>query len=519
LILETALGGRINELACLPVDCLQQVEGKWVLKVYPQKGAELILRPFPQDLVPVVTEAVAYMCSITEAGRQIVRNLRHQPQVDWLKVKSSTEALTYYTRKFSYEWRKLFSLYTHSSVFFKQAGLFVDAIGLERRLGSNKAAAVYLGTNVNIFKKLVVRQESLRNGVYLFGTERRELKQLHTHSPNFNTVLRGNSPHALSIKNMEGFYQVHLFYASKVVSTVLDDELRRQFLDLPSGFEFDPAFEEKYGMTIQPVIRRGSLSILEPEDALCVIPFGLFTKNFVVRTNRYQLVSSSMFSRWLAEARSTEDSLFSKHKIIDPRTGDVAQLTWHDLRHWLNTIYKQGGLTDLQVNTILGRKNLYQARVYDQTPSTDRATALDEMMGAIRRGGALGKIPDTYNSISLDNRALAEEYLHAAVRLLNPMPHGGCALNLALKPCPHSLSCLTVNDTGEPCNHLLVDIHDESQFKELSIISQNSKEIRNHIEEMGGEGGKQYQHFIRVEQSVLRLIELRKLRLKEEKGS
>lgn len=67
----------------------------------------------------------------------------------------------------------------------------------------------------------------------------------------------------------------------------------------------------------------------------------------------------------------------------------------------------------------------------------------------------------------MTDRQTAEQYLKAAVRIVNPMPHGGCTLDLALKTCRHSLSCLSVNERGDCCESLVVDVENEGQFIEL----------------------------------------------------
>ena len=84
--------------------------------------------------------------------------------------------------------------------------------------------------------------------------------------------------------------------------------------------------------------------------------------------------------------------------------------TWHDIRHWLNTVYKQGGLTDLQVNALLSRKSLAQARVYDQTLAIDRSKVVQDLLTSIRQDKAIGQIQETYNILGMTDRQTAEQY-------------------------------------------------------------------------------------------------------------
>ena len=119
---------------------------------------------------------------------------------------------------------------------------------------------------------------------------------------------------------------------------------------------------------------------------------------------------------------------------------------------------------------------------------------------------------ETYNILGMTDRQTAEQYLKAAVRIVNPMPHGGCTLDLALKTCRHSLSCLSVNERGDCCESLVVDVENEGQFIELKKINDDANTIREYIQANGGEGGHQDVHFSRVARSTARLLEVRQLK-------
>ena len=86
--------------------------------------------------------------------------------------------------------------------------------------------------------------------------------------------------------------------------------------------------------------------------------------------------------------------------------------------------------------------------------------------------------------------------------MVNPMPHGACAHNLALKPCQHSLSCLAKGTNGKPCEDLIVNVQDDAQRLEIERLSRDANLIKNHILTAGGELSPQYQHFKNIELSA-----------------
>lgn len=311
------------------------------------------------------------------------------------------------------------------------------------------------------------------------------------------------------MKNMEAHYETALNDYDHIrmpVMEVLDEAVIRQIEGARPVFKEDPLFEKTYERKLQPVVRTANSVLLEPEDALFIIPRYFLSTHMRARSNQYTTVSSGMFSVWLFDCSKSGNSLFFENNVVDPKTGEIVKFTWHDLRHWLDTTYKQGGLSELQVNTILGRKDQKQGAVYDQTPALERSAVVHELIASIRGNKAVGVVQDTFNEISLANRQTAEAYLLAAVRIVNPMPHGGCLHNLALKPCPHSLSCFVEGPSGEPCDHLIIDSTDKAQYVELKWVRDNAETLQEYIKSAGGESSPQFTHFQNVAKSADRIL-------------
>lgn len=509
VVVAAATGLRVNELACLPENCLVEQAGKWVVKLFPEKGGQLVYRSFPQDLHPAVESAIEYIRNHTSEGRAIARRLKESPGLNWPQVRKSEKALIYFSRKFASQWLQRFSLFTPRGVYFRTADQFVDAIGLKLRFGTAGRAAEYLGTSHRVFKKLIACQEGMIRNEYMYEKPFGVFHVLDSTVDDWKARIQFH-PHVPTVSKMEEFYEVSLKDDENVrlpIINILDEAIKCQLDNALFLFVEDAMFEKCYELSAQPLVRNADKVLLEPGDALFVIPRNFLNPTMPSRTNQYTPVCSTMFSGWLSDCCEKENSLFVTNRVIDPNTGDVAKFTWHDLRHWLDTTYKQGGLSDLQVNIILGRKDHKQGEVYDHTPALDRSTVIHKLMEKIRQNEAIGMVQDTFNEISLTDRKSAEEFLRAAVRVVNPMPHGGCLHNLALKPCPHSLSCLVDGTSHDPCDHLVIDSNNEAQFVELKWVKTNAETMQKHFESTGGELSPQYEHFQNVANSAGKIID------------
>lgn len=506
LVINTAIGGRINELACLPLDCLVKQEDKWLIKLFPEKGGRLFFRPFPQEMYPAVKAAVDFIIEHTNEGRDIARKLRLIPGIDWRKVTRSHESFRYFVSKFASDWTKNNSLFTPKGCYFFTSGIFVDAKKLLERFKKASKAAAYLGTTTRVFNKLMRCQEMMSEKVYLYGKSSNDLAPLTCDVPNWSRKLRVH-PHALSANLMERFAEVHISapWMREIVREVFDEALAYQLQDKVYPFVSDPRYENNFVRKILPIVRKDAATLLEPEDSLFIIPRNLLSYS-TVRTNEFSMVSERVFQAWRNDASRAEGSLFRRYNILDPRTGSVIDFVWHDIRHWLNTVYKQGGLSDAQVNLILGRKDLAQGQVYDHTPALSRSLILQNMMRRIREDKAVGTIQTTFNKLKIENRKTAEEYLTAAVRVINPMPHGGCAHNLALKPCQNHLSCLATGKDGKPCEELVVDTEDNAQRLEIKRLAHDALLMMRHIANAGGGASPQYEHFDNIQKSAAFLL-------------
>lgn len=506
LVINTVIQGRVNELATMPKDCVVENEGLTSLIVYSEKNGFLNVRTFPQVLVSAVRNAVDFIVEHTNEGRAIAARLRMSQTLDWNKIIANELALRYFSKKFASVWVTENVLIDPDAVWASSLGKKVDANGILRKAKfSTVTAANDLGVSYRTLGQLVERQEAAKNGYYLLisGSQRTYVTE---EMPEHFVDVRRN-PGAISVKVMSKFLEIDLFPFRTVIADILDAALKCQLSQRSySMVTIDEKIESHFFKTMTPVVKdSGNKIVLEPEQALFIVPENYLT-TYTVRSNKFTLLTHNMFREWLTGAAKKGDSLFSKYNVIDPATGDVAAFKWHDVRHWFQTVYKRGGLTDLQANMLAGRRVSDQIGTYDHRSVTERTTELAELRNAVRSGVAVGTVAETFNVLRIVDEPEAELYLSAATVVTNRMPHGICTLNIAQTPCPHHLSCFVKGSEGSICNELLLDGGDQRQVNELMRLLENSKGLQSYLVSLGGEGTSQFRHFQRVEQNLVKIL-------------
>ncbi|WP_141719110.1 hypothetical protein [Pseudomonas poae] len=494
-VLEVVLQGRINELATLPVDCLNK--DMCALRVFSEKSGLLDFRIFPRVLLPVVERSLTFLKSTTEEGREIVKRLRQDKSLDWSRIVKEPSALRYHVKKAVSQWVIENNLLDPSSVWCQSQKKFIDPkYFLICNRYSKVRAAEQCGLSYKSFLELHDKQVALTQGkVLLINQSERffcdPFNLSHCRKVRIN-------PKALSLKALERKLEYSLYGYKEVVREILDEGLRAQLLGqkipLP---KFDSYFENEFSKIILPVVAIDGVTILEPEHALFIVPRSLLSTE-VTRLNDYSLITHGMFREWLNTSMTGEFSLFSIRGIIDPKTGLTPNFKWHDVRHWMQTIYLKGGLTDIQASMLAGRRLARHAAVYDQILAKDRSIGLAQMREDIREGKVFGVVPDTFKKIRLSSESAAEEYLSASTQTVSWMPHGSCSLNVVLTPCQNHLSCFVDGKTGKCCSKLVIHIEDRQAEQQLEKIAENAKFMISHIKNLGGEHSPQFGHFEKI---------------------
>ena len=502
LAITIGAGFRVGEVATLPADCLLRINDKLHLLHRPEKGGKPVPRPIHPLLADVVEDAVGKLIDATSEARAVAKRLRMNPQLDWARILDDRAAFRYFTAKWAHEWTcdPNHSMINPDGAWHTKGKCFIDAIGAYEAAGRNKVqAAKALGMCRETLADLIKAQEAAR---------RDELP------PVCNAKNRGKArsswdtdQRVISMKKLEEHCSAMLKASRRdVVQDIIDEaqalQLQGRVYPAPS---LDEGLEERFQRQARPLLRdNNGNAILYQDEALLIIQKYALSDQRGTKEGDFTSLTEHSIARWLAgEGRSlgtgnNEDSVFGRLGIIDPRTGETAKFTTHDIRHWLNTIYQNGGLTEDQLALIFNRKYKKQNATYDQTGSKVRT---DRLKKAVRDKVAVGQVAESYSLLAEFSREEAEDYLQAVLRMVNPMPHGVCTLDWSTAPCPHHLSCFSCNDE-KPCEHLIVEPEHESTAKELERMQRESDLIVAAIASQGVDDSPTLDHFKRISRNV-----------------
>lgn len=496
-----ATGFRINELATLPKNCLEERDGTFGIRYIAEKVRRLEVRFIPSDMVPAVQKAINHIIEITEPGREAVKALKGNPGYDWIGILDDKAATEYFVKKFCHEWtsspRNL--MINPDGVWVEKEKRIIDIIGEIEKAGSKSAASRTLKISRTSLDGLLAAQLNARKGL-LPCTIASRGKDVRT---DWDTDGR-----VISYLKFIDHCKIHMDTMERERWRGYIDEARQMQLEgkVYPAPALNPELEKSFIRRIRPVVEdRDGNSLLEPEDALLIIPRYVFSEARVTREEDYRLISDGNISRWFSgEIRSHgtgnhEDACFNRLGIIDPETEEIVKFTSHDIRHWLDTTYAEGHMPEEIISLIFSRKP-GSNHVYDQTSKKQR---LENIRQAIRDGKSLGYVAENYNRLATFSRADAEQYLLAGTRMVNIMPHGNCSLSWGMEACPNHLSCFAgCGDIG-CCEHFSLDMSDEEQVREVKRIE---REAEATMEYMGGEG-VQFEHFSKIKRNIGLLFE------------
>ncbi|MEE4246977.1 MAG: hypothetical protein V2I33_16310 [Kangiellaceae bacterium] len=509
----TASGLRINECTTLPRDCINKIDDNRIQIIhYPEKGGPIVPRPVPVELTDMVLDSYERIIKITEPGRQAAKKLSNENLINWTNVMQNDDALQYFVKKWAHEWtsKEENNMLNPKGAWDEPRKRFVDVLGeLKKHNGHKINTGKALGIDRSKVTKMAKLQEAAIRGDY-------HTVNFITHKgikrTNWDTDSRAISTQVLA-KEIGNKNVINSRF-NQIINQVLEDalqmQLRGKVYPLP---DFDEALEKQYARTIEPLITDGeNKAILYLHDALLVLPKYYLSEQRATDYRDISILRDRAIASWMAgEKRSYgtknhEDSVFSRLGIIDEDTDEPVKMTSHDIRHWLNTVYQQGGLSQDQIALIFNRKVKKQNQTYDQTSNAERQRRI---RAAIKDNEALGRIADNYTAIADYSRDEAEDYLEAVTRMINPMPHGLCMLDWSTTPCPHHLSCFDCDSSEpSPCEHLIIDKKSDEQIIEIQRIHKESNLIVEALELQDLTDSPQIKHHKRVINNIEMLIEL-----------
>lgn len=116
--------------------------------------------------------------------------------------------------------------------------------------------------------------------------------------------------------------------------------------------------------------------------------------------------------------------------------GETLRCATHQIRHWLNTLALEGGLSDIDLARWMGRQNVSQNRAYDHRSPVDRARRAADRM---RAGETAGPVATATRQIRDPIRR--EEFIKSKHHTMHTTDLGGCVHPWDALPCQHHGNC------------------------------------------------------------------------------
>jgi len=110
-------------------------------------------------------------------------------------------------------------------------------------------------------------------------------------------------------------------------------------------------------------------------------------------------------------------------------------MTTHQFRHWLHTLAKRGGLSEVELARWMGRNRIADNRAYDHRTQEER---VEEARELLRSGQATGPLAEAYWSLP---PVESEAFLNAQVGSALNTPYGMCVHDYGQGPCERHFSC------------------------------------------------------------------------------
>lgn len=507
LALQVACGMRAGEMSTLPADCLIEDEGALLVRNFTSKGGRSAPRPVAPQLADMVKEAVTAIQKATQSGRDEAKRLGDERPFDWTAVLNDKEALPYFLALEAHKWTSNpdHRIINPDGAWNISKKKFFDVVGILEKAGGNLSeASRRSGIDRNTYNSMLKEQLASIEG---------KLSEKSAKRTSWDTDQRVFSLGVLiGLWGNTQIYKLHPDILLPFVKQVQKCQLKGQIWPKPKP---NKEFEERcrFQKPVALFTEKGTPA-LYAQDALFVIEKNALSQTNATKETGIHIVTSKDLGRWLSgEKRSHgtgnhEDAAAGRLNVKDPRTGEPAKITWHDVRHWLNTTYENGGLSQDQIAMLFNRRSTAGNSPYSHTSHTVRADRLRE---SIKDSKADGHITRAAAALADVDRDKAEAYLKATTRTHNPMPHGVCTLNWAAEPCPHHLSCFSCHTDEEtkeplPCEHLVVDMNDSAQKQEVERLHTTATQTIEHMDDLDLHETPQFEHHSRIVHVTQKLL-------------
>jgi hypothetical protein len=173
-------------------------------------------------------------------------------------------------------------------------------------------------------------------------------------------------------------------------------------------------------------------------EYMLVVPLHFFRDDMMTQYGVVTFVSDFQISGFLT-SHEKHKSVFERLGIHDA-DGRPYSINTHAFRHYLNTIAKDGELSELDIARWSGRKRIEQNAAYDHTGGRQLMKRMREMLNTKAMQGPL---PDAIEMLPPAER---EEFVKARINTAHMTDIGACIQDWSLAPCPKHGSCAGCGD-------------------------------------------------------------------------
>lgn len=239
-------------------------------------------------------------------------------------------------------------------------------------------------------------------------------------------------------------------YSSNDLARVLGLS-RRRGVQWANGRELAPAkivgkMFYYHRVDIEGVLLTAQESLLPLSAYLFVVPQNFCHSEKPTNSSVVCLLADQQISDFLSgrsSRRGATRSVFDRYGFTEA-DGSPIKLTSHMFRHWLNTVFEQGGLGQHEIARWFGRKDIGQNAAYDHVTGMQKAEEVHRLMESGRMRGPMAETHELLDPV--DRPAFRD----TAIATAHTTDLGLCVTDWSLAPCPDHGSCARCSE------HLIV---------------------------------------------------------------
>lgn len=183
-------------------------------------------------------------------------------------------------------------------------------------------------------------------------------------------------------------------------------------------------------------------------------------------------------------------SVFERRNLREA-DGRLVRLTTHDLRHWITTVAKRGGLSNAD---LMGLQNREHAGDLDRYTHLTARERIDWLKRGIQAGRIHGAVAVLYFQIAEPER---DAWLDDHVQAVHDTGIGYCTHDFSVEPCPYALNCL------KQCPDYAVDLTNPQQKTQLVQLTYRSRQALASAHRAAASGVPSAESWVRSHEETL----------------